>query len=94
MRHRNDFIRLNLTIDATNISLDAMNMKWPPPPFIHLLESGGFMGMTEEEANRLHPSENQFVMVRTSYSAITDEQIAEMPNVARGAEYHYMEKPK
>ena len=90
MNDANDFVRLNLTVQTVNMTLDSMGLEWVPPPFIHIEDGGGFVGMTEDEANSLSLYEKGHVLVRTSYSAITDEQIKEMPNVARGAEYHYM----
>ena len=87
-----DFIRLNLTVQTVNIKLEVLNLEWPPPEYIHVQNGGAFAGLTQAEVDDIDADELPHVMVRTSYSSITDEQIAEMSHVARGAEYHYLVK--
>ncbi len=92
MRDADDFMRLNLESQVVNIRLEVLGMSWPPPAYIHLVGAGAFLAKSEEDLGYIAPEELKYVLKRTSYSEITDEQIANMSHVARGAEYHYLVK--
>lgn len=84
MNHEYDFIQIDLEMFPTlRISLEDAGFDWPPPEFIV------FAGQDLIEATADHPRHQIFH--RHRYSALTDEQISKCPNVARGAEYKYVE---
>lgn len=78
------FIRLFLVAGTYTFDLAQFGLTWPPPERIILIEDGQLREATDED----NPA---FVLHRTSMSQLTDEQIATMSHVMRGAEYHYAE---
>lgn len=94
MSLEHDMLRLHLSISTLDIPLQNTIFSWPPPariiadPKVLDDERGivGFREATDED-------EQDFVMVRTNYSRLTDEQ-ADHPNLVRGAEYYYLEDAK
>ncbi len=97
-----DFVRLHFSVGTQNIPAEKIGLGWPPPEYIHLVsdadkESRGlknsFEGLDEAGFQRLEAGEQRSCLKRESYSRITDEQIAEMDHVVRGADYKYVMSP-
>ena len=85
MAHESDFLRLNTAcMGALNIRLNKLGLDWPPPEFI-VMDDEGIIRKANEKDKR------DFILERVSMSKITDEQIATMDHVARGAEYKYLD---
>lgn len=82
MTFDDDFVRLNLELQTALIAVKDLGLEWPPPERIYL----GRHGLVREATDQDEP---EFVLVRASYSQITDEQRQGMEHVARGAEYFY-----
>lgn len=76
-----DYIQLELTVGTRRLPCVAVGLTWPPPEKLWIDKLGLRIANQDDP-----PSE---VLVRKSMSIITDEQRAEMDNVARGALYEY-----
>jgi len=84
MRHQDDFILLHLRYFGTRpLPLEDLGLEWPPPEFIV------FDGENMREA--IATDARAEMWHRERFSQITDEQIATMDHVVRGAEYRYVE---
>jgi len=80
-----DMIRLNLEIGPQTLPLKSIGLEWPPPE--RLVFCGpGEPGVFREARDSDDPER---VFRRRSYSQLTDEQMAGMTHVIRGAEYTY-----
>ncbi len=66
------------------VQLKDIDMTWPPPEFIVYGEDAGGIRKAIDDDDRHE------IFRRRRMSALTDEQIAKCPNVARGAEYVYV----
>ena len=85
MTHESDFLRINTEfMGPLNIRPNKFGLGWPPPQFIVIEGETG----TVREATAKDKREEIFE--RVSMSKITDEQIANMEHVARGADYKYV----
>ena len=86
MAHKDDFIRLNLKyFGEINISVDKTEFSWPPPEFIVMDDDSNDLREATKDDHR------DIIFQRISMSQITDEQIEQCPNVARGANYKYVD---
>lgn len=68
-----DFVRLFMDTGTYTIPCKELGLEWPPP----------------ETITQLNGVELGAPMTRRQMSVITDEQMAKMTNVARGAVYRY-----
>lgn len=68
-----DFVRLFMVTGSHTVPCKAFGLEWPPP----------------ETITHLNGVELPAPMTRRQMSVITDEQMAKMTNVARGAVYRY-----
>lgn len=78
-----DMIRLHFVTGARTFHLSAFGLSWPPPERLVVTDDGSLREATTDDA---------FVLKRVSMSQFTDEEIAQMPGVVRGAEYRYVDK--
>ncbi len=83
-RQQDDFMRIHVPpFGVVNLRLSALDLEWPPPEFIT------FDDGSVREANAKDPREDLFH--RRRMSELTDEQTNTCINVARGAEYFYVD---
>ncbi len=86
MTHKDDFLRLNLQYyGQVNVHLNYVDLSWPPPKFIVMDDD------TKDLREATKDDDRDIIFERTSMSEITDEQIENMTNVARGADYKYVD---
>ena len=79
-----DHILLNMVhFGPQRVFLEDLEFDWPPPERLYM--DGG----TKELRAAVDGDDREFVFKRISMSQLTDDQIAQCPNVARGAEYIY-----
>ena len=84
MSHQDDFVLLHMRyFGPKRLPLESLGLQWPPPEFMV------FDGEKMREATATDERSKMFH--RERYSQITDEQIAGMDCVVRGAEYRYVE---
>ena len=79
-----DHILLNMVnFGKTRVMIEELELTWPPPERIYM---DGETHLLREAAEGDEPD---FIFKRISMSQLTDEQMEQCPNVARGAEYVY-----
>ena len=86
-----DFIRVHMMVGTVNIALEALpELAWPPPEYIYSTADGRFEPMTRAEIDDCGRQKLEFVLKRMTMSALSDEDMEQLPNIARGAEYRYL----
>ena len=84
MSHKNDHILLNLEfLGRQRIMLSDIGMSWPPPERLYM--DLGVNALREARDG----DEGKFIFKRISISRLTDEQMKNLPMIARAAEYVY-----
>jgi len=88
MSKQDDFIIIESTFfGSVNVKISKLWISWPPPEFLVMTEEGEVREATKDD-------DKNHLLYRVRMSKLTDEQIDKCPDVARGAEYKYVQSAK
>lgn len=83
----NDVVRINLELRTLTLPMRTLNLDWPPPEYLYLTSNGTIREL-EPDDEPLH------TLRRVKMSELSEEVARGSEHLARGAEYHYLEKAK